>query len=373
MTKRTKGKAAPKAAVKAGRKAPPDTPGRSPAHDHLVRALHQFTAQKLDESCATLTEAAKLYPADPAVRENLGVLLIRLGKPDAAIAELERALKLGSHSLNVHDALCSAYAKQGKLDVAVRHGRLALEGKDKLFGARPPLCALPKTPPRPFNPLARGENVIAYCIWGTNPRYYAPLRETLKITSHLFPGWTIRIYHDASLPESILEPFRSAGADLRPMKAVDGEPEHRRLLWRFDVCSDPKVKRFLVRDADSILSVKERVAVDAWLNSDRHFHAMRDNFTHTDLVLAGMWGGVGGILPKTAHMMKSFKPFRLEGTHVDQDLLTDRLWPTIRGSCLIHDSVFTGCLGSVPFPPYGGLMPGHHVGQNAFIHFKQRA
>jgi hypothetical protein len=149
-----------------------------------------------------------------------------------------------------------------------------------------------------------------------------------------------------------------------------GELPSRRLLWRFEAIADPAVRRFLVRDADSLLSVKERVAVDDWLRSPKHFHLMRDFRTHTDLMLAGLWGGVGGILPPPAKLLKEFRPWRVENDHVDQDLLTSTAWPTVRQSCLIHDSVFTGCLGSVPFPPYGELPKGHHVGQNAFIHFR---
>ena len=61
----------------------------------------------------------------------------------------------------------------------------------------------------------------------------------------------------------------------------------------------------------------------------------------------------------------------LENDHVDQDILSDTVWPTIRHSILVHDSVFTGTLGSVPFPPFGQLPDGSHIGQNAFVHFSQ--
>jgi hypothetical protein len=98
---------------------------------------------------------------------------------------------------------------------------------------------------------------------------------------------------------------------------------------------------------------------------------MRDFYTHTDLVLAGLWGGVSGVLPPLQTLLDKFKPWRIENNHIDQDLLTVTAWPTIKRSCLIHDSVFTGCVGSVPFPPYGELPQGHHIGQNAFIRFKQ--
>jgi len=39
---------------------------------------------------------------------------------------------------------------------------------------------------------------------------------------------------------------------------------------------------------------------------------------------------------------------------------------------LTLDSVFTGCLGSVAFPPFLWQPPGNHIGQNAFLHFKRR-
>ena len=95
--------------------------------------------------------------------------------------------------------------------------------------------------------------------------------------------------------------------------------------------------------------------MDAWLRSDRYFHAMRDWYTHTDLILAGMWGGVGNILPSPADLFRASTNWRVENDHIDQDILSDTVWPTVRGSILIHDSVFTGTLGSVPFPPFGGV------------------
>ena len=152
-----------------------------------------------------------------------------------------------------------------------------------------------------------------------------------------------------------------------------GQPGYRRLLWRFEAIRDPSVKRFLIRDADALLNIKERVAVDAWLQSGCYFHAMRDWYTHTDLVLAGMWGGVGNILPSPTELFRASTGWRIENDHVDQDLLSDTVWPAIRSSILIHDSIFTGVLGSVPFPPFARLPAGSHIGQNAFVHFNPAA
>ena len=43
------------------------------------------------------------------------------------------------------------------------------------------------------------------------------------------------------------------------------------------------------------LSEWELNAVEAWINSGRWFHVMRDWWSHTDPVLAGMWGSEGSI------------------------------------------------------------------------------
>jgi hypothetical protein len=59
----------------------------------------------------------------------------------------------------------------------------------------------------------------------------------------------------------------------------------------------------------------------------------------------------------------------VENDHIDQDILSDTVWPSIRPSILIHDSIFTGTVGGIPFPPFGELPAGWHVGQNAFVHF----
>jgi hypothetical protein len=96
----------------------------------------------------------------------------------------------------------------------------------------------------------------------------------------------------------------------------------------------------LVRDADSRINPREAAAVAGWIASGRWFHVMRDWWTHTDLVLAGMWGGVAGVLPPVAPLLDTYRPPHLETPNVDQWFLRDRVWPMLRQSCLVHDRCF---------------------------------
>ena len=341
------------------------------AEDFLALCLILHARKELTAAVEVLREGLLVHPQHAQLHENLGTLLLLLRQNEAGIDALRHALALGSQSVNVYDGLCSGLGRLGRHEEALAFGRKSLEAKDARFGADAPLAEIPQAAPSRFDPAKREQNVISYVLWGDQPRYLQPLFENLRLRDHLFPGWTIRVYVDRSVIEPVQKALQGAGAQLVPREAPKNEPAARRLLWRFEVISDPSVKRFLVRDADSLLTVKERVAVDDWLRSPKYFHLMRDFRTHTDLMLAGMWGGVGGILPSPAKLWEQYKPWRAETDHIDQDLLTGTVWSTVRQSCLIHDSVFTGCLGSVPFPPYGELPAGHHVGQNAFIHFKQ--
>jgi len=372
-TRRQKARAAYKRgalteSIELARSIPRDAVGTRP-DDILFLCLTLHAARRFNEAAAILRDGIARFPNDPAMHENLGVLLIAAGDAPGAIAACEAAIALGSDSPNVNDCLCDAFNRIGRTDRAIAAGRAALEAKDRLFAQRKPAVSMPSTAPPRFNPTNPAENVIAFGLWGNEPRYRVPLAENSRILPHLFPGWTMRVYHDGDVDPAFLRDLQTRGADLRPMSIPVGVPPHRRLLWRFTVIDDPSVRRFLIRDADSLLSVKERVAVDAWLDSGYHFHAMRDWFTHTDLLLAGLWGGVGGILPGVATLLAGYTGWRMENDHVDQDLLSETVWPVIRGNVLIHDSIFTGCLGSVAFPPFGALIPGMHIGQNAFHHF----
>ncbi len=339
--------------------------------DFLFFGLMMYGRRRLIDGIAALREGTERFPDNAPLHENLGVFLLGSGDTAGAITECLRAVELGSDSPNVHDCLCDAYAQIGRPDQAIAEGRAAMEAKDRFFGARAPLAEIPQGLPAAFNPLNPTENIIAYCLWGSDHRYLVPLLENARIQPHIFPGWTLRLYHDASVPDDYLSQLAGHGVQFVRKTLPPNVPEHRKLLWRFDVIADPTVRRFLIRDADSLLSVKERVAVDAWLQSRYYFHAMRDWYSHTDLLLAGMWGGVGNILPPTEQLFQAYTAWRVENNHVDQDVLSETVWPTIRRSCLIHDSIFTGCLGSVPFPPFGGQPPGYHIGQNAFLHFKR--
>ena len=65
------------------------------------------------------------------------------------------------------------------------------------------------------------------------------------------------------------------------------------LDWRLLVEDDDNVDIYIVRDADSVMNIKERVAVADWLKTRRAFHVMRADLRILNSP-AGMWGAHRG-------------------------------------------------------------------------------
>lgn len=287
---------------------------------------------------------------------NLAVLQDRTKDPAAARATLEHYVALGGSDPNAFDGLCAACHRTGDDDSAREWGRRSIAEKTKLAARKAPALKLGK-------PRETGAKVISFSLWGPNPRYLRGALHNCVRAGVVYPGFRCRFYVDASVPADLLDALAAQGAEL----IVDeGEPSQRRKLTRrFLAADDPAVAVYLVRDCDSLINAREAVAVGEWLDSGKAIHAMRDWWTHTDPMLAGMWGGLGGVLPPLEPMIEDYKAGVLETPNWDQWFLRDRIWPGVREVALVHDRLFA-TEGARPFPgpsPAGNL----HVGQNEFV------
>ena len=100
--------------------------------------------------------------------------------------------------------------------------------------------------------------------------------------------------------------------------------------------------------------------MEEWIASGQAFHVLRDNVIHTELILAGMWGGVAGVLPDIRTQSETYVR-KSGGRWADQHFLRETIWPLIKPYSLTHDAFYS--LGnSRPFPRFGTLPRPLHVG-----------
>ncbi len=204
---------------------------------------------------------------------------------------------------------------------------------------------------------------ISFSLFGTAPIYLQGALRNAEQAPEYYPGWTPVFFVELeSVPTEIICGLMERGADVRTYYRADFP---NGMFPRFTIADDPTVERFIVRDVDSRPSQREVNAVNAWIESGKAVHIMRDHPYHCSFLMGGMWGATKGVLTDVESKIKSFRrgrhPYTRETTYgADQDWLVQYLWPKAYRNSVIHDSFQRHGMTGVPFPD--GLTTGDFVG-----------
>jgi hypothetical protein len=327
-------------------------------------AIHFFRNKDLDRSLGLMTLVAEREPSSENIR-NVAVAMRSLRQFKEAVQWLEDR-RDAIDPIELNDMLCSLATRLQDREKAVLHGDEALRLKD----AAVPRIEITEPVIRTFDPENRAANVIAFSLWGSDPRYLRGALTNASVARYLYPGWTPRFYIDNSVPEAIRGALERNGAQLVNVEHLPAAKYG--LFWRFLVEDDPSVDLYLIRDADSVVNIKERWAVADWLGSGKAFHVMRDSSQHSELILAGMWGAhrgnIGGMEDRVRAFVDS-RPRTANYVVADQHFLRQAVWPIVRENVCTHDSYFN-FMSPRRFSNEFALPRSMHIGQNDQVHFK---
>lgn len=203
-------------------------------------------------------------------------------------------------------------------------------------------------------------NVFSFCLYGPeNPKYHDGLMENLELIHRYFPDWRVFVYVGADITEERIEKIV---AHPQVTLRKTGKLGSLNTIERFFAIDEPNVDIMFVRDADSRIHWKDRWAIHAFLNSKFGCHCIRDHKDHGAYLLAGLWGIRKGILQlPLRHLFESWIPQHFGngdpqnpyGFGMDQNFLTDVIYPIVIDTLLIHYSfqqVFKGEHNAVAFP-----------------------
>jgi len=138
------------------------------------------------------------------------------------------------------------------------------------------------------------KKIISYSLYGINEHlewtrgFFKGIFVNFDLAKTVYPGWIIRVY----MPDN--EPIEFINL-LKQMKDIE------LFLISTNVClralrylpnDDPLVSVWISRDLDSIVTFREKVAVDDWLANypDKELHIMTDHLCHTWVIAGGMFG-----------------------------------------------------------------------------------
>ncbi|MEM7060316.1 MAG: hypothetical protein AAF557_22275 [Pseudomonadota bacterium] len=271
--------------------------------------------------------------------------------------------------MSYNDILSMLYWDAKDDAAASLHGDASLALKDKACGDAPKL-----TPHlNEYDPEQPKQNLIVFSLWGEDPRYLTGAQNNVIVARYLYPGWICRFYVDRSVPDKALAALLSLGAQVIVAPKELPAAQYG-LFWRFLVEDDESVALYICRDADSVMNIKERAAVEDWLASGKAFHIMRDLPIHAELILAGMWGAhrgnIGNMRKRVVdHVSGGIK--KINNRITDQEFLRMVIWPIVKQDVLIHGSHLSYG-ATVPFRDEFRLPKAYHIGQNDWVHHRPK-
>lgn len=168
--------------------------------------------------------------------------------------------------------------------------------------------------------------IISMSVWGDDPRYIIGAKRQIELGKKYYPDWKVRIYTDN------VDNFQGyANVELEPITDLSYG-----MFWRFLPMFESEDNIVIVRDSDSRITIREKMCVDEWMESDKVFHTFKDHDAHYEFPIIGCSFGYKGsfgndLLRVMINYMNTNK-FYLS----DQFFLRDYIYPVIKENTLLH-------------------------------------
>ncbi|MEP0073530.1 MAG: hypothetical protein ABJE79_12570 [Marinomonas sp.] len=279
-----------------------------------------------------------LLTNDPRSLQIQGVCLYKMGLLDESIFVSEKAhaefKKLGKRDVATLENLAEVTGIKGDLEKNLAYGRACLHLKDEqaMKAAELPLLETKN------NNVSTSKRIFSFSLYGSSPRYCENAILNIQAAKVLFPSFVCRFYLDDTVPEHVQNRLREANAEVvkveEPFNMLPGT------MWRFLALDDSQVEIVICRDADSVISVREKDIVEEWLESGYFAHIIRDFPSHCELILAGLVGLRNGLVSNVGKAMLRFLEKGAVSRYTDQKFLREFLWPQVKHNALTHDRCF---------------------------------
>ena len=183
------------------------------------------------------------------------------------------------------------------------------------------------------------KKVISFSLWGNNPTYNIGAIKNTELAKYAYPDFECWFYiHQDTVPQETITKLQEFNNTKIILKTGDLS-KIKPMMWRFEAIDDPEVEIMMSRDTDTRFILREKLAVDDWLNSKTLFHIMRDHPCHNFAILGGMFGTRK--IPQIPSWNNIIQNFIQKGDRdYDQNFLKDYIYPIIRTNSTIHATFY---------------------------------
>jgi hypothetical protein len=201
---------------------------------------------------------------------------------------------------------------------------------------------------------------LSFSLWGNNPIYTIGVIKNAELWKTIYPDWQMVVYYDNTVPNDIILKLNSLGVE-----TINNATEIYGLFRRFLIIDRKDCEYAVFRDCDSRISIREKMAVDEWIDSGKTLHVMRDHPAHGIpyganglSILGGMWGIKRNNLCFT-EMIVNFCIDKPDCYGIDQNFL-QFIYSTFENDKITHDEFFE----HKPFPikRESGVFVGGRIG-----------
>lgn len=196
------------------------------------------------------------------------------------------------------------------------------------------------------------KKVITFSLWGNKKEYAIGAIKNAEIALYMYPQFECWFYiHEETVPEEIINQLKSLSNTKIILKSGNLH-KCKPMMWRFEAIDDENVEIMMSRDTDTRILLREKLAVDEWLKSDKLFHIMRDHPDHNFEILGGMFGTRK--IPEIPNWKEIMNVVNQDNNKFyDQNFLKIFIYEKIKNNALIHSSFNKYESYCIPFPiPY---------------------
>lgn len=112
-------------------------------------------------------------------------------------------------------------------------------------------------------------NIISYCIYGTNPKYYRNIVKNIKIADAEMSDWKVRVYVHNKVQQNFINELVKNGAEVYIVDDIICKPGNGAgTFWRFLPLLEKA--NVIILDADDKLTSKEIQEIKYFFNNDHN-------------------------------------------------------------------------------------------------------
>lgn len=181
---------------------------------------------------------------------------------------------------------------------------------------------------------------IVFSLYGKLKKYTNNILKNANIIPIVYPGWKCRIYYkDTNI--DVINKLKEKGWETIEIKEDyinERDTINWCMIWRFYPLSENN-EYTIIRDADSIVNTKEKMAVDEWIESGKTLHLMHDHRAHDGCLILGGMFGLKGSLPfniKDKYIEYCKKMDSTVRRSMDQLFLRDNVWDLYKDDYISH-------------------------------------